>query len=92
MGFLWSYSHEDPLPGELSQQQVLVRSQIPTSNQMSKIDKESEIKKSIEEKNKVASEWRNLVRIEDQEESSSFSSMSMYSIDFDRERSGLPSR
>ena len=59
---------------------------------MSKVDKESETKKSIEEKNKVASKWKNLVRIEDQEEPSSSSSMSMYSIDSDRENLEVPSR
>ena len=52
---------------------------------MSKVDKEAETKKSIEEKNKVASEWKNLIRVEDEEESYSYSSMSMYSIDSDRE-------
>jgi hypothetical protein len=36
---------------------------------MSKIYKEAEIKKSIEEKNRVASERKNLIRIEDVEES-----------------------
>jgi hypothetical protein len=30
VGFQWSYSHEDLLPKELSQQQVLVMSMIPT--------------------------------------------------------------
>ena len=81
VGFIWSYSHEDLLPGELSQQQVLVKSQIPTLDQMIKIDKEEEIKKSIVEKNKDASEWKNIIRIEDVEESSSSSSMSIYGID-----------
>ena len=32
VGFQWSYSHEDLLPGELSQQQVLVMYMIPTSD------------------------------------------------------------
>ena len=59
---------------------------------MSKVDKEVETKKAIEEKNKVASGWKNLIRIEDEEESFSTSSMSMYSIDSDRERSEVPSR
>ena len=54
---------------------------------MSKIDKESKIKKAIEEKNKVATERKNLIRIEDVEESSSSSSMPMYSIDSDWEDS-----
>ena len=70
VGFIWSYSHEDLLPIELIKQQVLVKYQIPTPDQMSKIDKEVEIKKSIKEKNKVASEWKNIIRIKDVEESS----------------------
>jgi hypothetical protein len=49
----------------------MVKSQIPTLDQMSKIDKEVGIKKSIDEKNKVASERKNLMRIADVEESSS---------------------
>ena len=91
MGFQWSYSHEDLLPRELSQQQVLVKSQIPTPDQMSKVDKEAETKKAIEEKNKVASKRKNLIKIEDEEESYSSSSMSMYSTDSDRESSEVPS-
>jgi hypothetical protein len=58
---------------------------------MSKVDKEAETKRSIEEKNKVASERKNLVRIEDVEKSSSSSSMYMYSIDSDGESSEVPS-
>ena len=68
LGFQWSYSHDDLLPGELSQQKMLVKSQIPTPNQMSKVDKEAKTKRAIEEKNKVASERQNLIRIEDVEE------------------------
>ena len=45
--FIWSYSHEYLLPGELSQQQVLVKSQISTPDQMIKIDKEAKIEKAI---------------------------------------------
>jgi hypothetical protein len=56
VGFIWSYSHEDMMPKELIQQQVLVEYQIPTLDQMLKIDKEVEIKKYIDEKNRVASE------------------------------------
>ena len=58
---------------------------------MSKVDKEAETKKAIEEKNKVASERKNLVRIEDVEESYSSSSLSMFSIVSDRESSEVPS-
>ena len=43
VGFQWSYSHEDLLPGELSQQQVLVKLKIPTPDQMSRLDKEAEL-------------------------------------------------
>ena len=67
MGFQWSYSHEDLLPGELSQQQVFVMSMIPIPDQMSKVDKEAELKRAIEEKHKVASERDNIVRIEVEE-------------------------
>jgi hypothetical protein len=91
VGILRSYSHEDLLLEELSQQQVLVKSKIPTLDQMSKVDKEAETKKAIEEKNKVASERKHLIRIEDVEESSSSSSMSMYSIVSDRESSKVSS-
>ena len=52
---------------------------------MSKVHKEAETKKAIEENNKVASEQKNLVKIEDVEDSSSSSSLSMYSIDSDQE-------
>ena len=71
VGFQWSYTHEDLLPKELSQQQVLVMSQIPTPDQMSKVDKEAELKRAIEERNKVASKRENIIRIEDEEESHS---------------------
>ena len=85
VGFIWSYSHEDLFPRELSQQQVLVKSQIPTPDQVLKIDKEAKIKKPIDEKNRATSEWKNIIRIEELEESYSSSSMSMYNLDFDRE-------
>ena len=39
VSFIWSYSHEDLLPQELSQQQVLVKSKIPTLYQMTQMDK-----------------------------------------------------
>jgi hypothetical protein len=47
---------------------------------MSQIDKEEKKKRAIEEKSKVLSERLNIVRIDD-EESSSSSSMSLYSIE-----------
>ena len=59
---------------------------------MFKIDKEGEIKKSIDERSRASSERNNLIRIEDVEESSSSSSMSMYSIHSDREYLEEPSR
>ena len=55
VGFQWSYSHEDLLPGELSQQQVLFKSMIPTPDQMSQTDKEAEQKKAIEVESKASS-------------------------------------
>ena len=59
---------------------------------MTKIYKEAEIKKSIAEKTRVANKQKNIIRIEDVEESSSSSSsMSMYSLDSDREDSEVPS-
>ena len=45
------------------------------------IDKEAEIQKVKEEKNKVAIERRNLIWIEDEEGESSSSLMSMYNLD-----------
>ena len=83
LGFIWIYSHEDLLPRDLSQQKVLVMSWIPTLNQMSKTDKEVDTKKAIEENKRIACERKNLIRIDNVEESSSSSSISMYSIDFD---------
>lgn len=49
---------------------------------MSQKDKEAELKRTIEVKNKVSSEQINIVRIED-EESSSSSSMPLYNIESD---------
>jgi hypothetical protein len=65
-------------------------SKIPTPDQMSKIDKEVEIKKAIEVKHKVSSERVNIVKMED-EESSSSSSMSLYNIESNRKDSDLSS-
>ena len=80
VGFQWSYSHENLFPGELSQQQVLFKSRIPTPDQMSQIDKEVEQKKAIKVKSKTSSKKLSIVRIDD-EESSSSSSMSLYNIE-----------
>ena len=57
-------------------------SMIPILDRLSKVDKEEELKRTIEERNK--SEWDNIVRIEVEEESSSYSSMSMYNTESDR--------
>ena len=53
---------------------------IPTPDQMSQIDKEAEQKKAIEVKSKASGGKLNIVRIDD-EESSSSSSMSLYNIE-----------
>ena len=58
---------------------------------MFKVDKEAELKRAIEEMNKVANEWDNIIRIEDEEESSSSSLMSMYSIESHRKGSEVSS-
>ena len=92
MGFIWSYSHEELLSRELNQQQVLVKSQIPTLDQMTKVDKEEEIHKAIAEKSIVAIEQNNIIRIKDEEESSSSSSsMSIYNLDSNNEDSKVQS-
>ena len=49
---------------------------------MSQIDKEAEQKRAIEVKSKVSSKQLDIVRIED-EESSSSSSLSLYNIESD---------
>ena len=59
---------------------------------MSKIDKEAELKRTIEERNKVSSKRDNIVKLEVEEESSSSSSMSMYNIESDRKGSEVSSR
>ena len=66
-------------------------SMIPTLDQMSKVEKESKLKRTIEEINKVSSVWDNIVRIEFEKESSSSSSMSRYSIESDRKGSEVSS-
>ena len=57
---------------------------------MTQIDKEEEIQKAKMEKRKATIEWRNIIRIEDEEEGSSSSSMSMYSLDSKKEDSDVP--
>jgi hypothetical protein len=79
------------LPGELSQQQVLFKSRIPTPDQMSQIDKEAEQKKAIEVKCKTLGRKLNIMRI-DEEESSSSSSMSLYNIESNEKHSEVSSQ
>ena len=90
VGFIWSYSHEDLFLGELSQQQVFVKSKIPTPDKMIQVDKEVEIQKTKAEKSRATIEGKNIIRTEDEEESSS-SSMSMYSLDSNKEYLEVPS-
>ena len=63
---------------------------IPTSDQMSQIDKEVEQKKAIKVKSKVSIKL-NIVRIDD-EESSSSSSMSFYNIESNEKHWEVSSR
>ena len=65
------------MPGELSQQQVLVKSKILNPEQMMHIDKEFERQRYKIEKDKVIIEQKILPMVEDYEESLSSSSMSM---------------
>lgn len=64
---------------------------IPTLDQMSQIDKEAEQKKDIEVKSKALSGKLNIVRIDD-EESSSSSSISLYNIESNEKNSEVSSR
>ena len=58
---------------------------------MSRMDKEAELKKAIEVNNKSSSKRVNIVRIEDEESSSSYS-MSLYNIESDKRDSEVSSR
>ena len=58
---------------------------------MNKVDKEAEIKKSIVEKRRVAIERKNIIKIEDVEESSSSSLISIHDLDSNKEDSEVPS-
>ena len=64
-------------------------SMIPTPDQMSKVDKEAKLKRTIEERNE--SERDNVVRIEVEDELSSSSLMSMYSTESGRKGSEVSS-
>jgi hypothetical protein len=70
---------------------VLLKSNIPTPDQMVQIDKEVERQKSELEKSKSSLEWSKPIRIEACEEDSSSASMPMYKFDSDREDSNGPS-
>ena len=91
VGLVRSYYHEDLLPRELIQQQVLLKSKIPTLDQMDQIDKEVERQMSKLEKNKASMQRKNPIRVEDCEKNSSFSSMSMYILDSNGEDLDVPS-
>ena len=58
---------------------------------MIQIDKEAEIQKTKSEKRKVVIEQINLIQIKDEEEESSYSLMSMYNLDSNRENPYVPS-
>ena len=70
---------------------MLVKSKIPTPDQMNHINKEAKFQKAKAEKSKAAIEWRNIIRFEDEEEGSSSSSMSMSNCDSNHEDSDVPS-
>ena len=57
---------------------------------MTQDDKEAEIQKAITKKRRAAIERKNVIMIEDEEESSSYSSMSMYNLDSYKEDSYVP--
>ena len=69
--FTWRYSHEELLQGELSQQRVLVKSKIPTPEQMIQVDKEAERQKAYIETSKSIIERKMLPRIDDQDKDTS---------------------
>ena len=87
IGFTWSYAHEDLLLRELSQQHVLLKSKIPTPEQMIQVDKESERQKSKVEKKKASIEQNILPMDKDCERELSSSSISMYNLNYSEEGS-----
>ena len=66
---------------------MLLKSKILTLDQMIQIDKEDERQKYKVEKNKATMERKILPRVEDCEEGSSSSSISMYNLDSGEEDS-----
>jgi hypothetical protein len=72
INFIWPYAHEKLLPGKIIQQGILVRSKIPTLEEIMQINKRDEKKKvSIEKK----------IAITEQDSSPSISYVSLYNID-----------
>ena len=69
---IWRYPHEEFLPGELSEQGILVKSKIPTPKEIMQIDKRVENKKATIEKK---------ISITEQDSSPSTSYISLYNID-----------
>jgi xanthine dehydrogenase iron-sulfur cluster and FAD-binding subunit A len=63
--FYMEYSHEDLLPGELSQQRVLAKSNIPTHEQMIQVDKEAKRQKADTKRSKSITKRKMLPRIDD---------------------------
>ena len=74
--------HEDLFPGEYNQQYILVKYKTPIPEQMMQVYKEAERQKAKIEKNRATIEQKILPRFKDCEEELSFSSISMYSLDF----------
>ena len=64
---------------------MLVKSNIPTLEQIIQIDKEDEKKDDIE-RSKAIIEQKMLPRIDDHDQDTSSSSISMYNLDFDDEK------
>ena len=72
INFIWPYAQDFFLSGELSQQGILVKSKIPTPEEMIQIYKRDE-KKKVAIENKIA--------ITEQDSSPSTSLVSLYNID-----------
>lgn len=77
INFIWPYAHEDFFPKDLSQQGILVKSQIPTLEEMMQIEERDENKK-VASKKKIA--------ITKQDSSPSTSWVSLYDIDSENEK------
>ena len=64
-----------------------MKSKIPTPEQMTQVDKETERERANTEKIKATIEWNILPRVKDNERELSSSSISMYSLDSGEEGS-----